>query len=312
VAQDSWPSPGHNDRTVTDTEYEQIASRFSDDGVDGTPSDTQVVTAGGGLTVTVRSGVHASLRGHAWYSGASAVTLSIAANSSGSTRVDWVVLRLDRSDWTVKAAIRQGTAGSGAPALVQDPADTGVYEIPLAQVTLLSGASSVTVTRTELYAGTRIRPCTSTTRNPVPRPGEMGFETNTGRMVLWTGSSWTRVFDNSGVVSVNSALSTWSNETESVLEARNGSVHLRMGSFTRTGGAFTGASTSRLPVLVPPDYRHPSRDQYAICYISGLEIGRITIYSSTSTTPGQAFLTQHPDIHTGDSVLAGGISWAVS
>ncbi|MFJ9895233.1 hypothetical protein ACIQPR_18150 [Streptomyces sp. NPDC091280] len=312
MAQDSWPSPGHNSRAVTDSEYEQMASRFSDDGVDGSPAGTQVVTAGSGLTVTVRSGVRASLRGHAWYSGTSDSTLNIAANSSGSTRVDWVVLRLDRSDWTVNAAIRQGAAGSGAPALVQDLGSTGVYEIPLAQVTLVSGASSVTVTRAELYAGTRMRPCTSTTRNPTPRRGELGFETDTGRMVLWTGSSWTRVFDNSGIVSVNSTLSTWSNETESVLEARNGSVHLRMGSFTRLGNAFTGASTSRLPVLIPSDYRHPTRDQYAICYITGVAIGRITIYSAASTTPGQAFLTQHPDIHTGDSVLAGAISWAVS
>lgn len=33
VAQDSWPSPSHNGRAVTDTEYERMGARWSDDGV---------------------------------------------------------------------------------------------------------------------------------------------------------------------------------------------------------------------------------------------------------------------------------------
>lgn len=312
MAQDSWPSPSHNARAVTDTEYEKIAARFSDDGVWGSPGDTQVVTAGAGLSVDVRSGVYASLRGHAWYSGTSTVNLAIAANASGQTRIDRVVLRLDRSDWTVKAVVKQGTPGAGVPSLSQSTGDTGTYEIPLAEVTLLSGAGSVTVARKELYIGSRVRPATSTTRNPVPVPGELAFETNTGIMRLWTGSSWTSVFDDSGVIVVDSALSAWSISTSSVLQKRNGSVHLRLGSFQRAAGTLAGADESRLPVLIPAAYRHATRDQYAIAYTTGVEISRLIIYSSASDRPGQVWLTNHPTISTGEFILPGsGVSWVV-
>lgn len=313
MAQDSWPSPAHNSRAVTDVEYEKIAARFSDDGVYGTPADTAVVAAGAGLSVNVRAEVHASLRGHAWYSGTSAVNLTIAANVSGSTRIDRIVLRLDRSTWTVRAVVRQGTAGSGAPALVQDLGDTGLYEIPLALVTLLSGAGTVTVARAELYTGARIRPASSSTRNPNPVPGEMVYETDTARVRLWTGSAWTSVFDDSGDVSVDSPLSAWAINGASVLQKRNGNVHLRLGVFERAAGTLAAGDQSRLPVLIPAAYRHPNRDQYGLAYISGGVLGRIAVSSGGSDTPGQVWLTHKPSsIATGGLVLpASGISWVV-
>ncbi|MEU0458654.1 hypothetical protein ABZ322_38100, partial [Streptomyces sp. NPDC006129] len=152
---------------MTDVEYERLAARFSDNGVYGTPADAAVVSPGVGLNVTVRAGVYASVRGHGWTSGADGDTLPIAANSSGQTRIDRIVLRLTRADWTVRAVVKQGTPGAGVPSLSQSTGDTGTYEVPLAEARLLSGATSVTVTRKELYVGTRVRPCTSSTRNPV-------------------------------------------------------------------------------------------------------------------------------------------------
>jgi hypothetical protein len=311
MAQNSWPSPAYNSRAVTDSEYEKMAARFSDDGVMGKPSDTQVVSAGTGLTVNVRSGVYASVRGHAWSSGTSTVTLSIAANSSGSTRVDWVVLRLDRATWTVRAVIRQGTPGAGAPAMVQDVGDTGVYEIPLAMVNLISGASTVTVTRAELYVGTRLRPCTSTNRPRLQDEGAVAYEIDTGRLIMWTGSAWSAVYDNSGVIDVNSPLAAWDIATGSILEARNGNVHLRFGSWVRAGGSLPGTTESRLPVLIPAAYRHPERDRYAIAYITGGRIGRLTIFAAASDRAGQVWLSQHPTMATDDAVLASGSSWVV-
>lgn len=312
MAQDSWPSPAHNARAVTDTEYEKIAARFSGDGVYGDPGGTAVVVAGTGLSVDVRSGIYASVRGHAWTSGTSTVNLPVTANSSGSTRVDRVVLRLDRSVWTVRAVVKPGTPGGGAPALTQNTGDTGVYEIPLATVTLVSGASTVTVARGELYVGVRIRPCTSSSRNPNPVPGEMCFETNTGRVRVWTGDSWAGLFDDSGVIGVNSPLSAWTVTVESVLQKRNGNVHLRLGSFQRAAGTLAGGDESRLPVLIPAAYRHPNRDQYVMCYTTGVEISRVVIYSAASDRPGQVWLANHPSIAKGDFVLPGsGISWVV-
>ncbi|MFE7128965.1 hypothetical protein [Streptomyces sp. NPDC057617] len=297
---------------MTDAEYEQLAARFSGDGIYGSPAGTQVVAAGVGLAVTVRSGARASLRGHSWYSGTTAVNLAVTANTSGQTRTDRVVLRLDRDDWTVRAVVKQGTPGSGAPALTQNTGSTGVYEIPLALVTILSGAGSVTVARGELYVGARIRPGLSTARNPEPERGELLFETDTGRVRLWTGSTWQGVVSSSGTVVVDSPLTGWSIGTTSVLEERNGVVNLRLGSFTRTAGTLSNTTPSRLPVLIPAAYRHPTRDQYVICYVTGAQIGRLTVYSRVADTPGQVWLTQHPAISTGENVLASsGISWVV-
>ncbi|MFF1960987.1 hypothetical protein ACFVWX_28935 [Streptomyces sp. NPDC058220] len=312
MAQDSWPSPDHNDRAVTDAEYEVIAARFSDDGVYGGPADTQIVAAGAGLNVTIRANAEASVRGHAWTSGATTITLPVNANAAGSARTDRVVLRLDRSVWTVRAVVKQGTPGSGAPTLTQDPGDTGVYEIPLALVTILPAAVTVTVTRSELYAGARIRPALSTARNPVAVPGEMVYETDTRQVRVWTGSTWMIVSADSGTVVVDSPLYGWTIGTTSVLEMRSGVVSLRLGSFTRAAGALANTTSSRLPAVIPAAYRHPNRDQYVLVYITGARIGRITIYSKASDTPGQVWLTQHPGVSTDWNVLSNsGTSWVV-
>ena len=313
MAQASWPSPGHNDRAVTDVEYEKMAAHFSDNGVYGTPADTAVVAPGVGLNVTIRASVYGSVRGHGWTSGADGDTLAVDANASGQTRIDRVVLRLTRSDWTVRAVVKKGTAGAGVPSLSQSTGDTGTYEIPLAEVSILSGAGSVTVTRKELYVPTPHRVCTSSTRNPVPVAGETCFETDTGIMRLWTGGAWQAVSDDTGVIEINYPLAAaWSVETDSVLQKRNGSVHLRLGSFQRRGGTLAASSESRLPVMIPAAHRHPTRDQYPLAYITGAGIGRLIVYSSASDRPGQVWLANHPTISTNDFVLpVSGVSWVV-
>ncbi|RDG37970.1 hypothetical protein [Streptomyces corynorhini] len=312
MAQDSWPSPAHNDRVVTDTEYERIAARFSDDGLWGNPTDPAALTTSTGLQVTLRADLWASVRGHAWTSGTTAVTLPVPANTSGSTRTDRVVLRLDRSTWTVRAVIKQGTPGAGAPALTQDQSGTGVYEILLAGVTVPAGASSVQVIRGELYVGTRIRPVTSGHPNPTPALGEIHYETDSGRLRFYDGSQRRTLYDDSGTVTVDGTAAPWTVGTASVLEMRSGNVHFRVGSFTRTaGGSLASGEESRLPVLIPAAYRHRNRDQYVILYCTGPRIARATLYSANHTRAGQLWLTQHPGITTGQNILGQGMSWVV-
>jgi hypothetical protein len=312
MAQDSWPSPAHNTRQVTDAEYERMAARWSDDGVYGSPGDPPVVTAGTGLSVTIRASVQASVRGHLWYSGTTDTSLAIAANSSGQTRTDRIVLRLDRSDWTVRAVVRQGTPGSGAPALVQDPSVTDLWEIPLAQASVLNGAASVTVTRSELYVGGRFRPATSSTRNPAPVVGEGCVEMDTGRVRLWNGTAWVLIYEDSGEVNIASPVSGWTATVDSVLEVRNGTAHARLGWFQRTANT-PPTGESRLPVLVPSAYVHPTRDQYVLCYVTGTRLARATLYSRASPRAGQLWLTQFPTIDPQEFVLPeSGLSWVVS
>ncbi|MFB6943182.1 hypothetical protein ACFWGL_17190 [Streptomyces sp. NPDC060286] len=297
---------------MTDGEYELLAAAFSGDGVYGTPRDTPVVTAGVGLTVAIRANVVASLRGHAWTSGTTGDSLPIAPNSSGQTRTDRVVLRLDRTTWTVRAVVSQGTPGAGLPPLAQSTAATGVYEIPLAEVSVAKGATAVTVQRRELYVGTRIRAVLSDALPPNPARGDLVYEVDTVVLSVWNGASWQPVWEPRRAVSIDAALSGWSIGTQSVLEAKAGTVHLRLGSWTRTAGRLDGSTQSRMPVLIPAAYRHPVRDQYVTGYVSGLQVCRLTIGSAASDRPGQVWLTQHPDIPTGASVLTSGISWVVN
>lgn len=312
MAQNSWPSPAYNSRNVTDAEYEKIAAQFSGDGVYGDPTETAVVTAGGGLSVNIRAGVYGSVRGHAWYSGGTTDTLPVGANTSGSTRVDRVVLRLDRATWTVRAVIKAGTPGGGAPALTQQTGDSGTYEVLLANVTVLNGAASATVARAEMYVGSRCRPCTSSTRNPAPDRGEQAYETDTGRLLLWTGSTWSLLNENSGIISCDSPLSAWAITVETTLEMVNGTVFLRLGTWDRKGSTLGNTSDSRLPVLIPARYRHPTRNVYAMAYITGADIGRLSIYPANHERAGQVWITQKPSIAVNDSVLPGSVSWVMS
>ncbi|MEU5284115.1 hypothetical protein AB0G97_08860 [Streptomyces sp. NPDC020755] len=311
MAQNSWPSPSYNTRAVTDAEYEQLSARFSDDGVYGDPTDSPVATAGTGLTVNIRANVAASVRGHAWTSGTTGDTLNIAPNPAGSARTDRVVLRLDRSTWTVRAVIRQGTPGAAAPPLARDTGGTGLWEILLAGVVVPAGANAVTVIRGELYVGSRVRPALASHVNPYPETGEMAWATDTQELRLWNGSRWITTYSDSGPIVVNAWPQGWAIDTDSVLEARSGIVQLRLGSFTRLGSTLPADTNSRLPVIIPAQWRHPVRDQYLICYITGAYIGRITIKSAASSEPGQVWLTQKPDITQGRKVLTSGASWIV-
>ncbi|MGW3166988.1 hypothetical protein ACWC9Q_29840 [Streptomyces sp. NPDC001142] len=297
---------------MTDGEYELLAAAFSGDGVYGAPTDAAVVTSAVGLTVAIRANMVASLRGHAWTSGTTGDSLPIAPNSSGQTRTDRVVLRLDRTDWTVRAVVSQGTPGAGLPPLAQSTAATGVYEIPLAEVVVTAGATSVTVRRRELYVGTRVRAAISDALPPNPARGEMVYQTDAAVLSVWNGGSWQPVWEPRRAVNIDAALSGWSIGTQSVLEYKAGQVHLRLGSWTRTAGRLSGSTQSRMPVLIPAAYRHPVRDQYIVGYVSGLEICRLTVGSAASDRPGQVWLTQHPDIPTNASVLTSGVSWVVN
>ncbi|WP_320784205.1 hypothetical protein [Streptomyces sp. CRN 30] len=309
MAQNSWPSPAYNDRIVTDVEYEKIAARFSDDGVYGDPTDTAVVTAGPGLTVNIRAGVYASVRGHAWTSGTTPITLPVAPNTGG-TRRDRVVLRLDRATWTVRAVVVQGS--TLPPALTQQTGDTGIYEVSLATLVVLTNAATVSVTRAELYVGGRYRPCTSTTRDPNPRIGDGCVETDTGSVRVWNGASWAVVYSSSGDIVVDQTLSAWTWSTSSVLEIRSGIACLRLGSFQRSGGTLAADIQSRLPVQIPSAYQHRTRDQFVMCYVTGFYVGRLIVSSAASDTPGQVLLVNKPRISTGEFVLPqSGTSWAV-
>ncbi len=146
MAESSWPTVAGS-RVVTDDQWEQLASAFSDDGiVDAPGASTAVYGDGSGRQVKIRANKLAVVGGHGYFSGTSDVVKTITANVSGLTRIDRVVLGLDRTTWAVTSYVKAGTPGSGtAPALQRDAkgVGTGKWEISLATVTVVNGASLI-------------------------------------------------------------------------------------------------------------------------------------------------------------------------
>jgi hypothetical protein len=218
MAEDSWPTPQHNSRAVTDNEYELLAAASSGDGVIGAPSDTSVVFGDStGRQVKVRTNKSAYVRGRLWQSGTSTLTLAITANTSGSTRIDRVVLRLDKSTWAFTLAVKAGTPGAGVPALTQNTGSTGTYEFPLARVTVVNNAATIAAAdvvvdtywlapRTSLSLdSTAIAPATF---------GRLNVDSG-GRLSIGNGSSFVRQYRAVGVssrrgIATSFATSTWS------------------------------------------------------------------------------------------------------
>jgi len=90
--------------------------------------------------------VHVSA-GRAWASGcgyeeSAEQVVAIAANSSGSARIDRVVIRVDLTARTIATAILQGTP-AGSPVPPVPTKSSSVWEISLAQVAVANGAATI-------------------------------------------------------------------------------------------------------------------------------------------------------------------------
>jgi hypothetical protein len=153
VAESSWPSPS-NSRLVGDDQYEKVALSYGPTGgvVGGFTSPQLVYGDSTGMQVKVAADRYALVRGHEWWSGSTIFTAAIGANASGSTRIDLVVLRLSRTTWDVNLTVIAGTPGSGAPSPVQNVGTTGSFDLPLALVTVASGASTVSAANVNYIA----------------------------------------------------------------------------------------------------------------------------------------------------------------
>jgi hypothetical protein len=272
MAESSWPSPNHNSRSVTDAEYGHLAP-WASDGVFQSASDV-VYANSSGLQVFVRSGKRGLVQGHAWYSGSSDVALTIAENRAGSTRIDTVVLQLDRSTWDVRAAVRQGTAGAGAPALQRDTGDTGLWEIPLADVTVDSGAASIAsgkVYNRPLLQSGGVRACNVITDvQSLLAPGDIVYEASTGRWIGWTSGGGTVLRQDTGWTTLT-PIGYWKTYTSSlpcVGRVLNGMVTLRIG-VQRTTNTFTRSDPDGSPVLTLPSSLRPASSQYGAVFFSG-------------------------------------------
>lgn len=149
MAETSWPDPAAA-RVVTDIQFEQLEQAGPGDGVAGSPGQSPVVYADStGRQVKIRANKLGKVRGHPWFSGPVEFTKTIAANATGQSRIDLIVLRLTRLTWAVTVEVKAGVPGAppATPALTQDLdaslAGAGVFEIPLATVLVAPGVAVI-------------------------------------------------------------------------------------------------------------------------------------------------------------------------
>jgi hypothetical protein len=284
MAEASWPSPNHGSpaRSVTDTEYVRLAP-WSSDGV--FPSASDVVYANSsGMQVHVRSGKYAIVRGHAWTSGTAEYNLTIGNNTSGKTRVDTVVLRLDRSTWDVTAAVRAGTPGSGAPTLQRDTGDTGLWEIPLADVTVPNAAASIAAVNVKarpLLQAAASRACTVIADvQALLVAGDIVYEASTGRWIGWTGSAGQVLYQDTGWVTYNVASSKFSAGGFPLkVRAVNGVCYVK-GNALVEGTVTIQSGTSEPKVAQLPTGFYPAADHIWLAPIGQSAAGRMRLYTS--------------------------------
>lgn len=140
---------------LTDAQWQAMFTGVFPDGVikNGAGTDCAVTAPNSNMTVVVAIG-NAILRGVGYQNGA-AKTITISAADPTNPRIDLVVLHADLSGKTIAAQVTTGTpAGSpSVPALTQT---STVWEIPLAQVAVAAGATSLSnsnVTDVRQYGG---------------------------------------------------------------------------------------------------------------------------------------------------------------
>lgn len=301
MAEDSWPSPNHNARAVSDAEYDQLVPSYVTSGVIGVPTDPSVVFGDGSARVAqIRSGKFALVRGRLWSSGGSTVSKTIAANASGSTRIDLVVLRYNKTTFDVRSFVIGGTPGAGPPLPVNDSSS---YDIPLAQVRVGNGVSVINgadVTAVAYFLGPQSIVCTSTTRPP-HAAGRPIFETDTGKSYVSTGSKWLLTSEDTGdlnipLVSGGSIGGGWSANASAVRRI-NGIVYTQI-SLHRTAGPIPAGGGAQTLCTLPTGFRpvraHPVR-------VACIATGDKPAYANIGTN-GVVQLQAYQGIATGDDV----------
>lgn len=277
MAEVSYPTAGGGG--VTDARYEALIGSVLPSGLIGSPALSSLVYAdSSGRQVKVQPSRAAMVRGFRWESDGAGITRSIAANASGNPRIDLAVLRLNRNDFTVTFQVIQGAPAASpvAPAVTQNTGSTGVWELPLAAITVANNAATLaaaTVADISWYLGSTDLVGTSAAFPPV-LPGASFTATDVGKKYDAVGSAWTLTGENGALTSVAGATG-WSANV--YFRRRNGWTYFQ-GALTRTGADIPAATASNL-FTIPANFRPPN-DIWLTAYAGGYAM-RLYLESST-------------------------------
>lgn len=311
MAETSFPVAGG--AGVTDAAYERLmgpvtgSGRYGFNLTSGQLSTPLIFADNTGRQVKAYANQSAIVRGFRWESGTTPPVLALDANTSGNPRLDLIVLRLDRSNYTVRLGKTNGTPGSvpAAPSPIQDASSSGVWELPVATVRVTSsgttGLPSIASTDVTDLSWWLSPPgiVVKSGNGPIPSHGMFGHNYDTGRTYRAVGSTWQLLGEHGSMTKLAPA-GGW---TADNLYARrvNGFVYFQatitLNVAARPAG--TDLTVCTLPATFRPDNHDiagtgwMSPGQVCKVYISG-STGTVVVREYTQTFPQNGTLTISP------------------
>lgn len=307
----SFPNDDHNSRAVTLAEHEMIVAPLGLSALLGYTSTPPVFGDSTGLQVKLRANVYASIRGTR-FNNTSETVIAVGANSSGDTRIDLLVLRLRRTEsgvgvgdqYTISPVVIAGVPGANPspPAAVRDDVidGTGLWDIPLAEITVVDGASTITAaqvkSRAYYISGTGYTGLS--TAVPPVEPGVVWRENDTGITKIGTsGGTWHTLYRNTGWVNITTGSGATSWNKHNVAVSRSGLIVVCNFNATRSAGNLPAGSKSYLGPI--DEHFRPQRDAYgptnlANVYVYAQTDGQIIVVAGSQINTGQQILTSFP------------------
>ncbi len=177
---------------TTEEQFSRLMSEAVDSGIAAGQGSTFFNISPSGMGIVAATGA-AVVRGVFGYTTGTEGPVSVSNGHATLTRIDMAVLRLDRANNVMTLAVVQGTASSTPtdPALTQT--DTGLYELPLARLTIPAGAGTMLsgyITDLRPFIGTTTQVWSSASRPSAPRKGKLGYNVTTARWEWYDGSAW--------------------------------------------------------------------------------------------------------------------------
>lgn len=189
MTETSFPHDAGPGSIITEGQWSRMADGWQDDGVDAADhrsSDLKVTSNSEPLTLRVAPG-RAHVAGF-FYELNTDTPVTIEPNTTANPRIDLVALRVNRDSNAVNLVVRQGTPAVTPAA---PPLDTSweSREVPLAHVTIRANSASVIPADVEdvrNFAGKRVVVCTAKTRPEAPGFGQIIYEKDTKRALIFT------------------------------------------------------------------------------------------------------------------------------
>lgn len=188
MAQTSFPFDNQDTQEIQFTHW---AREQQDNGVveSSTSNALDVSADSTGMYVDVQPG-------NAWVQGffyQSTAVERLPIESGAATRYDWIVLRLDIDTDSIVLAVAKDK-GLDESLLAQS--SDGVYELPLARVTVTGGTlviADADVADWRHWVSGRVGVWTTNTRPRGPRPYTLGRNTTLDIFEFWDGTDWTEL-----------------------------------------------------------------------------------------------------------------------